>query len=98
MRIETDDGLVIRPRPLHGGTFESYDDHRMATAGAVLGLVAAFANFMFNRADKAFAGAVQRVDASLQYALASDATEGTVSTASQSEGRVEKFQTASILR
>ncbi len=36
---ETDDGLVIRPRPLHGGTFESYDDHRMATAGAVLGLV-----------------------------------------------------------
>ena len=36
---ETADGLVIRPRPLHGGRFESYDDHRMATAGAVLGLV-----------------------------------------------------------
>ncbi|MDR8408855.1 3-phosphoshikimate 1-carboxyvinyltransferase [Nonomuraea sp. 3-1Str] len=35
---ETDDGLVIRPRPLHGGVFHSYDDHRMATAGAVLGL------------------------------------------------------------
>jgi 3-phosphoshikimate 1-carboxyvinyltransferase len=35
---ETDDGLVIRPRPLHGGVFETYDDHRMATAGAVLGL------------------------------------------------------------
>ncbi|MCF6470220.1 3-phosphoshikimate 1-carboxyvinyltransferase [Nonomuraea sp. MG754425] len=35
---ETDDGLIIRPRPLHGGTFHSYDDHRMATAGAVLGL------------------------------------------------------------
>jgi len=35
---ETDDGLAIRPRPLHGGTFHSYDDHRMATAGAVLGL------------------------------------------------------------
>jgi len=35
---ETDDGLVIRPRPLHAGVFETYDDHRMATAGAVLGL------------------------------------------------------------
>ncbi|MDP9865258.1 MULTISPECIES: 3-phosphoshikimate 1-carboxyvinyltransferase [Streptosporangium] len=35
---ETDDGLEIRPRPLHGGVFHSYDDHRMATAGAVLGL------------------------------------------------------------
>jgi 3-phosphoshikimate 1-carboxyvinyltransferase len=35
---ETDDGLVVRPRPLHGGTFHSYNDHRMATAGAVLGL------------------------------------------------------------
>ncbi|MFG1944907.1 3-phosphoshikimate 1-carboxyvinyltransferase [Nonomuraea sp. NPDC048826] len=35
---ETDDGLVIRPRPLHGGLFHSYDDHRMATAGAVIGL------------------------------------------------------------
>ncbi len=35
---ETDDGLIIRPRPLHGGVFHSYDDHRMATAGAVLGL------------------------------------------------------------
>jgi 3-phosphoshikimate 1-carboxyvinyltransferase len=36
---ETDDGLVIRPRPLHGGMFATYDDHRMATAAAVLGLV-----------------------------------------------------------
>jgi 3-phosphoshikimate 1-carboxyvinyltransferase len=35
---ETSDGLVIRPRPLSGGVFETYDDHRMATAGAVLGL------------------------------------------------------------
>ena len=35
---ETDDGLVIRPRPLHGGTFATYDDHRMAHAAAVLGL------------------------------------------------------------
>ncbi|GAA2323338.1 3-phosphoshikimate 1-carboxyvinyltransferase [Nonomuraea roseoviolacea subsp. roseoviolacea] len=35
---ETDDGLIIRPRPLRGGLFHSYDDHRMATAGAVIGL------------------------------------------------------------
>lgn len=35
----TDDGLIIRPRPLHGGLFHSYDDHRIATAGAVIGLV-----------------------------------------------------------
>ncbi|MEU8250486.1 3-phosphoshikimate 1-carboxyvinyltransferase [Nonomuraea sp. NPDC048916] len=35
---ETDDGLIIRPRPLHEGVFHSYDDHRMATAGAVIGL------------------------------------------------------------
>jgi 3-phosphoshikimate 1-carboxyvinyltransferase len=36
---ETADGLHIRPTPLHGGVFGSYDDHRMATSGAVLGLV-----------------------------------------------------------
>jgi 3-phosphoshikimate 1-carboxyvinyltransferase len=36
---ETDDGLLIRPKPLHGGVFGSYDDHRLATSGAVLGLV-----------------------------------------------------------
>jgi 3-phosphoshikimate 1-carboxyvinyltransferase len=35
---ETPDGLKIRPRPLHGGLFASYHDHRIATAGAVLGL------------------------------------------------------------
>ncbi|MEU6342997.1 3-phosphoshikimate 1-carboxyvinyltransferase [Streptomyces sp. NPDC046977] len=35
---ETEDGLRIRPRPLHGGVFHTYDDHRLATAGAVLGL------------------------------------------------------------
>jgi 3-phosphoshikimate 1-carboxyvinyltransferase len=35
---ETADGLHIRPRALHGGTFHTYDDHRMATAGAVIGL------------------------------------------------------------
>jgi 3-phosphoshikimate 1-carboxyvinyltransferase len=36
---ETDDGLIIRPRLLHGGVFHTYDDHRMVHAGAVLGLV-----------------------------------------------------------
>ncbi|CAM5720832.1 3-phosphoshikimate 1-carboxyvinyltransferase OS=Streptomyces fumanus OX=67302 GN=aroA1 PE=3 SV=1 [Streptomyces fumanus] len=36
---ETADGLHIRPRPLHGGVFHTYDDHRMATAGAIIGLV-----------------------------------------------------------
>ena len=35
---ETDDGLIIRPRPLRGGTFHTYDDHRMAHAAAVIGL------------------------------------------------------------
>lgn len=36
---ETDDGLIIEPAPLHGGTWHSYADHRMATAGALIGLV-----------------------------------------------------------
>ncbi|MDQ1547378.1 MAG: 3-phosphoshikimate 1-carboxyvinyltransferase [Actinomycetota bacterium] len=36
---ETDDGLVIRPAALHGGPWHSYADHRMATAGAIIGLV-----------------------------------------------------------
>ncbi|KAB3522987.1 3-phosphoshikimate 1-carboxyvinyltransferase [Corynebacterium sp. zg254] len=35
---ETADGLVIEPKPLQGGTWLSYADHRMATAGAILGL------------------------------------------------------------
>ncbi|MET1044466.1 MAG: 3-phosphoshikimate 1-carboxyvinyltransferase, partial [Microbacteriaceae bacterium] len=35
---ELDDGLAIEPRPLHGGLWKSYDDHRMATAGAIIGL------------------------------------------------------------
>ena len=35
---ELPDGLAIRPRPLHGGTFRTYDDHRIAMAGAVVGL------------------------------------------------------------
>lgn len=36
---QTEDGLEITPRPLHGGLFETYDDHRMAHAAAVIGLV-----------------------------------------------------------
>lgn len=35
---ETEDGLQIRPRPLRAGVFSTYDDHRLATAAAVLGL------------------------------------------------------------
>ncbi|MFC8506116.1 3-phosphoshikimate 1-carboxyvinyltransferase [Streptomyces sp. NPDC057411] len=35
---ETEDGLHIRPRPLRGGVFHTYHDHRMATAGAIIGL------------------------------------------------------------
>jgi 3-phosphoshikimate 1-carboxyvinyltransferase len=35
---ETPDGLVITARPLHGGVWRSYADHRMATAGAIVGL------------------------------------------------------------
>lgn len=35
---ETEDGLRIAPRPLHGGVFGTYHDHRMAQAAAVLGL------------------------------------------------------------
>jgi len=38
-RVEqSSDGLVITPQPLHGGRWRTYADHRMATAGAVLGL------------------------------------------------------------
>ncbi|MCS4531384.1 3-phosphoshikimate 1-carboxyvinyltransferase [Corynebacterium sp. ES2794-CONJ1] len=36
---ERDDGLIIEPRPLRAGTWHSYADHRMATAGAIIGLV-----------------------------------------------------------
>ncbi|WP_432511681.1 3-phosphoshikimate 1-carboxyvinyltransferase [Kineococcus sp. SYSU DK001] len=35
---ETADGLLVHPQALHGGVFRTYADHRMATAGAVLGL------------------------------------------------------------
>lgn len=36
---ETEDGLVITPRPLHAAQIRSYADHRMATFGAILGLI-----------------------------------------------------------
>ena len=36
--VEEPDGLLIRPAKLHAGVFATYDDHRLATAGAVLGL------------------------------------------------------------
>ncbi len=35
---ELPDGLAISPRPLRGATFATYDDHRLATAAAVIGL------------------------------------------------------------
>jgi 3-phosphoshikimate 1-carboxyvinyltransferase len=35
---ETEDGLTINPQPLTPGVFHSYADHRMATAGALVGL------------------------------------------------------------
>ncbi len=35
---EEESALHIFPAPLHGGTFHSYEDHRLATAGAMIGL------------------------------------------------------------
>jgi 3-phosphoshikimate 1-carboxyvinyltransferase len=35
---ETDDGLAITPQPLKGCVVHTYGDHRMATAGAIVGL------------------------------------------------------------
>ena len=35
---ETADGLAITPGRLRGTVFETYDDHRMAHAAAVVGL------------------------------------------------------------
>ena len=35
---ETEDGLRITATEMHGGTWRSYADHRMATAGALIGL------------------------------------------------------------
>lgn len=36
--VETANGLYIEPKPMHGGVVDSYEDHRMATFGAILGL------------------------------------------------------------
>jgi 3-phosphoshikimate 1-carboxyvinyltransferase len=36
---ERPDGLRIEPRPMHAGQWRTYADHRMAHAGAVIGLV-----------------------------------------------------------
>ena len=36
---EEETALHITPAPMHAGVFHTYDDHRLATAGAVLGLV-----------------------------------------------------------
>ena len=36
---EEESALHISPAPLHSGVFHTYDDHRLATAGAMLGLV-----------------------------------------------------------
>ena len=36
---ETDDGWIINPTDtMHGGLWHTYEDHRMATAGAIIGL------------------------------------------------------------
>jgi len=35
---EEESALHIFPAPLHGGIFHSYEDHRLATAGAMIGL------------------------------------------------------------
>ncbi len=35
---ELEDGLEIHPAELHGGVWHTYEDHRMATAAAILGL------------------------------------------------------------
>ena len=36
---EEESALHISPAPLHSGTFHTYEDHRLATAGAMIGLV-----------------------------------------------------------
>jgi 3-phosphoshikimate 1-carboxyvinyltransferase len=36
--VQTDDGLVITATPMHGGRWDSYADHRMAMAAAIVGL------------------------------------------------------------
>ena len=36
--VEEPTALRINPAPLHSGTFHTYEDHRLATAGAIIGL------------------------------------------------------------
>jgi 3-phosphoshikimate 1-carboxyvinyltransferase len=36
--VEEPTALRITPAPLHGGTFQTYEDHRLATAAAMIGL------------------------------------------------------------
>lgn len=36
--VEHPDSLEIHPGPLHGAVLETYEDHRLATAGAIIGL------------------------------------------------------------
>ena len=37
--VEEETALHITPAPLHAGVFHTYEDHRLATSGAVIGLV-----------------------------------------------------------
>ncbi|MTB16202.1 MAG: 3-phosphoshikimate 1-carboxyvinyltransferase, partial [Actinobacteria bacterium] len=37
--VEDETSLHITPTAMHGGVFHTYDDHRLATAGATIGLV-----------------------------------------------------------
>ena len=36
--VEETDGITVTPAPLDGGVWKSFEDHRMATSGALLGL------------------------------------------------------------
>jgi 3-phosphoshikimate 1-carboxyvinyltransferase len=36
--VEEPTALRIAPAPLHAGIFHTYEDHRLATAGAIIGL------------------------------------------------------------
>jgi len=36
---QSETSLHIIPQPMHGGIFRTYEDHRLATAGAIIGLV-----------------------------------------------------------
>jgi 3-phosphoshikimate 1-carboxyvinyltransferase len=37
--VEEQTALCINPKPLHSGVFHTYEDHRLATSGATIGLV-----------------------------------------------------------